>query len=86
MRKKTKQSLDVASVAGAWQAFFDGNKIDDDESLRKAGWLDIYTVAEKVNLSSCTLGRNSDKYGLITKLFRVYRGGKVRQVRYCKPK
>ncbi len=47
---------------------------------------DGVTVAKKVNLSSCTLGRNSDKYGLITKLFRVYRGGKVRQVRYCKPK
>ncbi len=86
MRKKTKQSVDVASVADAWQAFFDENKIDDDAELRKAGWLDVDTIAKKIKRAVGTVNAGSERFGLETKVFKVYRSGKVRQVRYCRPK
>lgn len=86
MRKKTKQSVDVANVTDAWQAFFDGNRIDDDEQLRNDGWLDIYTIAEKINRAVCTIATKPERFGLDSKIFKVYRNGRVREVRYCRPK
>lgn len=86
MRKKTKQSVDVANVAEVWQAFFNENRIEDDESLRKAGWLDVYTVAKKINRAACTVSAGPERYGLESKIFKVHRAGKIRQVRYCRPK
>ena len=86
MRKKTKQSVDVAAVADAWQAFFDNNRVDEDAELRKAGWLDVATVAKKINRAAVTVNAGPERFGLESKIFKVYRGGKVRQVRYCRPK
>ena len=86
MRKKTKQSVDVAAVADAWQAFFDNNRVDEDAELRKAGWLDIYTIAKKINRAPVTINAGPERFGLESKVFKVYRSGKVRQVTYCRPK
>jgi len=83
MRKKTKQSVDVANVKDAWSAFFNSNKIESEESLLKDGWRDIYDVAKMAGKSVCSISRSKN---LDIKLFPINRNGRVSRVRFCRPK
>ena len=86
MRKKTKQSVDVAAVADAWQAFFDKQQSFTVEELKKQGWLDIYTIAENLGVCSRTISRMAEKKGMEEKIFRVNWKGYCRDVKFCRLK
>jgi hypothetical protein len=86
MRKKTKQSVDVAAVTGAWQAFFDKQNTHTVEGLNKNGWLDIYTIAENMNVNPRTVSRSASKLGLEERSFRVMWKGHSRDVKFCRVK
>lgn len=78
MRKKTKQSVDVANVESAWQKFFDQHKTYTDEELVKDGWLDIFEIAKRLNLSRNGASHRLKKMNLENEQFSVCRDGKVR--------
>ena len=86
MRKKTKQSVDVASVTDAWKAFFEKKNTHSVEELNKDGWLDIYTVSENMDISPRTIYRSAKKMGLEEKIFRVMWKGCSREVRFFRVK
>lgn len=86
MRKKTKQSVDVTAIADAWQAFFDKQNTHTVEQLNKQGWLDIYTIAENMNVNPRTVSRSANKLGLEERSFRVMWKGNSRDVKFCRVK
>ena len=87
MRKKTKQSLDVASVADAWQALFDSKKTNTREQLFKEGWIDAAYAAEKMGVGTQTATFRLKKSGAIQKKFSIiWLDGKTRSINFFKMK
>jgi hypothetical protein len=87
MRKKTKQSVDVASVANAWQALFDSKKNTTREQLFKDGWIDANFAAEKMGVSAQTAADRLKKSNTVQKKFSIiWLDGKTRSVNFYKMK
>jgi hypothetical protein len=87
MRKKTKQSVDVASVANAWQALFDSKKNTTREQLFKDGWIDANFAAEKMGVSAQTAADRLKKSNTVQKKFSIiWLDGKTRSVNFFKMK
>lgn len=86
MRKKTKQSVDVANVESAWQKFFDQHKTYDEDKLIRDGWLDIFEIARRMNISRNGASSRMKKMNLENKQFSVLREGKVRQISFYRLK
>lgn len=87
MRKKTKQSVDVASVANAWQALFDSKKNTTREQLFKDGWIDANFAAEKMGVSAQTAADRLKKSNTVQKKFSIiWLDGKTRSVNFFKLK
>lgn len=86
MRKKTKQSLDAASITGAWEEFFASKKVLDVDQLRREGWLDIDEVANSLGISRRTTVRFMKKAGAECKKLRVKWGESARDVNFFRLK
>ena len=86
MRKKTKQSVDVANVGDAWQKLFDEHKNYDEGDLNKQGWLNIYEISERFNLSPSGARDKLRRINAEKKMFSIYRGGKMRMVSFYRVK
>jgi len=87
MRKKTKQSVDVASVADAWQALFDSNKVSSREQLFKDGWIDAHYAAEKMGIGRSAATERLKRMGAQQKKFSIiWDDGKTRSVNFFKMK
>ena len=87
MRKKTKQSVDVASVANAWQALFDSKRNTTREQLFKDGWIDANFAAEKMGVSAQTAADRLKKSNTVQKKFSIiWLDGKTRSVNFFKLK
>ena len=87
MRKKTKQSVDVAAVADAWQALFDSKKTTTREQLFKDGWIDATYAAEKMGVSHQTAADRLKKSNTVQKKFSIiWLDGKMRSVNFYKMK
>ena len=78
MRKKTGNSLDVAAISSAWEEFFQQNKTNTIESLRKEGWLSIMEISSKLNKSRMAVKRDLQKKGIEYKQFSVPIDGVIR--------
>lgn len=87
MRKKTKQSVDVASVADAWQALFDSNKVSSREHLFKDGWIDAHYAADKMGVGRVAATERLKKMGAQQKKFSIiWLDGKIRSINFFKMK
>lgn len=87
MRKKTKQSLDVASVADAWEALFSSQKSLSKSDLRKDGWIDIYELSTRLCCGRIAAISKMKKVGAEHKKFSVlWDDGKVRSVNFFRIK
>lgn len=87
MRKKTKQSVDVASVADAWQALFDSNKVSSREQLFKDGWIDAIYAAKKMGISRAAATDRLKTLGIQQKKFCVrWEDGRNRLMNFFKMK
>jgi len=87
MRKKTKQSVDVASVADAWQALFDSNKVISREQLSKDGWIDAIYAAKKMGIGRAAATERLKKLGIQQKKFCVmWEDGRNRLMNFFKMK
>lgn len=87
MRKKTKQSVDVASVSNAWEALFSSQKTVEKEQLIKDGWLDAHEIADRLKISRSSVIPRMKKVGAEQKKFQVFWGdGKTRIVNFFRLK
>jgi hypothetical protein len=86
MRKKTKHTLDASDVKDAWQKLFDEHKNYDEADLNKQGWLNIYEISERFNLSPSGARDKLRRIKAEKKMFSVYRGGKMRMVSFYRVK
>jgi hypothetical protein len=86
MRKKTTQSLDVANVKDAWNKFFEENKIYTEEELHVDGWLDLYEIAERLQLSTSGAASKLRRMNVENRAFNIYRGGKSRLINFFRLK
>ena len=87
MRKKTKQSVDVASVVDAWQALFDSNKVISREQLSKDGWIDAIYAAKKMGIGRAAATERLKKLGIQQKKFCVmWEDGRNRLMNFFKMK
>jgi hypothetical protein len=86
MRKKTKHTLDASDVNDAWQKLFDEHKNYDEGDLNKQGWLNIYEISERFNLSPSGARDKLRRIKAEKKMFSVYRGGKMRMVSFYRVK
>jgi hypothetical protein len=85
MRKKTGQSVDVASVKEAWNAFFQQEEALTKEDLNKQGWRDTGDILS-AGLSNWAL-RSAVKEGrLENKKFCIKVGIGKRDVNFYRPK
>ncbi len=86
MRKKTKHTLDASDVKDAWQKLFDEHKNYDEGDLNKQGWLNIYEISERFNLSPSGARDKLRRIKAEKKMFSIYRGGKMRMVSFYRVK
>jgi hypothetical protein len=86
MRKKTKNTLDASDVKDAWQKLFDEHKNYDEADLNKQGWLNIYEISERFNLSPSGARDKLRRINAEKKMFSIYRGGKMRLVSFYRAK
>ena len=86
MRKKTKHTLDASDVKDAWQKLFNEHKNYDEGDLNKQGWLNIYEISERFNLSPSGARDKLRRIKAEKKMFSVYRGGKMRMVSFYRVK
>jgi len=86
MRKKTKHTLDASDVKDAWQKLFDEHKNYDEADLNKQGWLNIYEISERFNLSPSGARDKLRRINAEKKMFSIYRGGKMRLVSFYRAK
>jgi hypothetical protein len=74
--------VDVANVEDAWQKLFDENKTYEEADLNKQGWLNIYEISERFNLSPSGARDKLRRIKAEKKMFPVYRGGATRMVSF----
>jgi hypothetical protein len=86
MRKKTKHTLDASDVKDAWQKLFDEHKNYDESDLNKQGWLNIYEISDRFNLSPSGARDKLRRIKAEKKMFSIYRGGKMRMVSFYRVK
>ena len=86
MRKKTKHTLDASDVKDAWEKFFDENQTQNEDDIKKEGWLDLREISERLNLSSSGAFDKLRRMNAEKKMFRIYRGGKMRSVSFYRVK
>jgi hypothetical protein len=86
MRKKTKHTLDAANIKDAWQKFFDENQTQNEDDIKKDGWLDLREIAKRLNLSASGTFDKLRRVNAEKKMFRIYRGGKMRAVSFFRLK
>jgi hypothetical protein len=86
MRKKTKHTMDVANVKDAWQKFFDENKKQKEDDLKKEGWKDLNEISQELNLSYSGTRDKLRRANVEKQMFTIYRGGKMRSVSFYRVK
>jgi hypothetical protein len=78
--------LDASDVKDAWQKLFDEHKNYDEADLNKQGWLNIYEISERFNLSPSGARDKLRRIKAEKKMFSIYRGGKMRLVSFYRAK
>lgn len=87
MRKKTKQSVDVAAVNDAWEALFSSSNIADRDQLRKEGWIDSFYAAERMGVNAQTATYRLKRMNVETKKFSVlWDDGRTRAMNFFRLK
>jgi hypothetical protein len=87
MRKKTKQPLDAANLINAWDALFKAEQVLSKEQLNKDGWLDVYEIAERLNIGHRSACERMKKLKAEHKKFSIlWSDGKTRSVNFFRLK
>ena len=85
MREKTRNTVDVAAVSAAWDAFIKQQAFITRESIEAEGWKDRYML-EELGVSEWAR-KNAVKVGTLErKTFKILQGGMKREMTFYRPK
>jgi len=85
MREKTGNTVDVAAVTAAWDAYIQQQAVTTREAVEAEGWKDKDTL-ESLGVSEWIRKKSVKDGTLETKSFKIFQGGMKREMTFYRPK